>query len=853
MKAKLILRVFGVLSLLSVVGISFLFVTAGSGRALRFGDNESAEEQDAVDNDWFMLQRVYPHDDVDPILYENARAEIRQRALMKPATLAGQWKSIGPSNIGGRITSIALHPTNANIIYAGAAGGGVWKSLDGGVNWTNVFNGSASIGSLILSPANPQVVYVGTGEGNPGGVAIYPGNGIWRSTNGGSTWTNIGLTNTGQIGKLAIHPSSPNRIFAAALGRYRSRTQERGIYRSLDSGATWQRVLFLNDTTGACEVVIDPSNQNRIYAAMWDRYRPLTYSVINGTNTGLWLSTDGGDNWTQCKNGFPFNDATSLGRISLAIAPSLNSTVYALASSGTGVKGIYRSTDSGNSWAQVLTGSPFSGESQVWYNNFIAVHPTDPNFVLAGMTSLYKSTDGGATWTNANSSMHVDHHAIVFDAGTPGRIVVGNDGGVFVSTNTGSTWSKSYHLPISQFYAGTIDYSNPQRALGGLQDNGTPRTMTGSDSDWSSIYGGDGFYALIDPTNPNRVYAESQNGGLGYSTNGGSSFFSGTSGIGSSDRKNWCTPIAMDLNNTLTLYTGTHLLYKTTTGMQSWSAISGDLTRGANGRIGTITTIDVSQTNSSVIYVGTDDGKVSVTTNGGSSWTNITGTLPVRWVSRVTIDPDSANIAYVTQSGYLEDVFTSHLHKTRDFGQTWTDFGGDLPNVPLNDIIVDPVYKGYFYVATDLGVMVSSNGGKNWNVLGTGFPEVPVHDLVLHSPTRTLTAFTHGRSAYSFDLTTLTSVANSLNGSPKGFRLEQNYPNPFNPTTNLRFTISKLQFVELKIVDALGREVAVLVNEEKSPGSYTVEWNATSCASGVYFYTLKAGAFIETKKMLLVK
>jgi len=871
--SKLLLLLGALLSICS----SFIIVVVSSEGNLSacsefFRDGKRAEnDADATDNDWFMLQRVYPHDDVNPVLYENARQSLRARALNKTGSLVAQWKSIGPSNVGGRITSLVLHPTNPKIIYAGAATGGVWKSTDGGVTWTNVFNGSASIGSLILSPANPEIVYVGTGEGNPGGIAIYPGNGIWRSTNGGQSWINLGLTNSGQIGKLAIHPSSPNRIFAAALGRYRSRTQDRGVYRSVDSGATWQRVLFLNDTTGACEVLVDPSNQNRIYAAMWNRYRPITYSIIGGVNSGLWVSTDAGDSWAQATNGFPSNDA-NLGRVSLAIAPSQPSTVYALASNGTGVRGVYKSTDSGNSWTQVLVGNPFSGEGQVWYNNFIAVHPTNPNTLFAGMTAMYKSTDGGATWTDVTFTMHVDHHAILFDPKTPANMIVGNDGGVFLSTNTGSSWIKSFHLPISQFYAGTVDFSNPQRYLGGTQDNGTPRTITGSDSDWTSIYGGDGFYALVDPKDPNRVYAESQNGGLGYSTDGGANFFYGsTIGISSSDRKNWCTPIAMDQNNTLTLYTGTQRMYRTKNGMQSWTAISGDLTRGANGRIGTITTIDVAGTDSNVVYVGTDDGKISVTTNGGATWKDITGTLPVRWVTRVTIDPDSANIAYVTQSGYLEDNFSSHLNKTTNFGETWTSVGGDLPDIPLNDIIIDPVYKGKLYIATDVGVMISSNGGMNWNALGTGIPEVPVHDLAIHSPTRKLFAFTHGRSAYSFDLTSLTSVNTAQSSAVRSFVLEQNYPNPFNPVTVISYQFSVTSQVTLKVFDILGREVETLVNEEKEPGTYTAQWNALAYASGisakggyasgVYFYTLQsrpkdggqARSFAETKKMLLLR
>ena len=810
-----------------------------------------------MDNDWFMLQRVYPHDDINSALYEKARQTYRVRTLNKTDLFSAQWQSIGPSNVGGRITAIAIHPTNTKIIYAGAAGGGAWKSTDGGVTWNSIFNESSSIGSIVLNPANPEIVYIGTGEGNPGGVAIYPGNGIWRSTDGGGTWTNLGLQNSGQIGKLAIHPSSPYRIFAAALGRYRSRTQERGVYRSLDSGTTWQRVLFLTDTSGACEVVIDPSNQNRIFAAMWDRYRPLTYSIVNGTNGGLWLSTDGGDSWGQVTNGFPHNDP-NLGRISLAFAPSQPATMYALVSNGTGVAGIFRSSDSGSSWSQVTIGSPFNGESQVWYNNVIAVHPANPALVFAGMTEIYKSTNSGANWSITEGNMHVDHHAIEFDSSAPHRIIVGNDGGVFASTNTGTSWIKSYHLPVTQFYAGTVDFSNPTRYFGGTQDNGTPRTLTGSDSDWSDIFGGDGFYALIDPKNSSRVYAESQYGGLGYSTDGGSSFFDGTSGINATDRKNWSTPIAMDPTTTTTLYTGTQRLYKTTDGMQSWTVISGDLTRGPNGRIGTITTIGVARTDPKVVYVGADDGKVSVTTNGGISWINVSGVLPVRWVTRVTVDPDSAGVAYITQSGYLEDSFSSHLNKTTDFGQSWVSIGGDLPAVPLNDILVDTVYRGYLYVATDLGVMYSSNGGLHWSGLGEGLPEVPVHDLELHSPTRKLFAFTHGRSAYSIDISMLSSSNKTPIAAVKGFNLAQNYPNPFNPATTVQFTLPGVQFVTLKIYDAVGRKAATLVNQEFGAGTHSIRWNASSFASGIYFCRLETStqgtkSFVATKKMLLLR
>lgn len=807
---------------------------------------------EARDNDWFMLQRVYPNNDIAPGRYDVAREAVR--AMQSVWTESGQpvWQPAGPTNIGGRITSLALHPVNTNIIYAGAAAGGVWKSENGGATWTNIFNESPSTGSLLLDPTNPDVVYVGTGESNPGGVAIYPGNGIWRSTDAGQSWTNLGLENTGQLGRIAIHPSTPSRIYVAALGLYRSRTQERGVYRSTDAGASWQRVHFLNDTTGACEVMIDPLDPNRIYAAMWTRYRPLTYSVITSENTSLWISTDAGNSWSPVSNGFPYNDS-NLGRVRLAYAPSSPATLYALASNGTGVRGVFKSTDSGNSWTQTATGSAFSsGEGQVWYNNYITVHPTNDNTLFVGMTSMYRSTNGGTSWSTVTGSMHVDQHAIVFDPGNPNRLIVGNDGGVFSSTNLGTSWVKSFHLPVSQFYAGTMDFSNPNRLYGGMQDNGTARTMSGSPDTWSSIYGGDGFYVLVDPTNPNRIYVESQNGGFAYSTNGGTSFSNGRTGINSADRRNWSTPFAMDLSSPLTLYAGTYRIYRTTNGMQNWSPISGDLTRGENGRIGTITTIDVSAVDPGVIYAGADDGTVSVTTDGGSTWSDISAGLPVRWVTRVVADPESANVAYVTHSGYLEYLYASHVHRTSDYGQSWTSISGNLPDMPVNDIIIDPLTR-YLYAATDFNVMYSTNQGQFWQPLGTGFPEVPVHDLTLHSPTRKLAAFTHGRSALTADLNGLVAVSEA-HTPPMGIAsLLQNYPNPFNPSTTIGFSIPEPGLVTLRVFDLAGREVRTLIREHLSAGAHSSRFDGTAIASGTYVYALSVGNAVFTRRMTLVK
>jgi photosystem II stability/assembly factor-like uncharacterized protein len=710
-----------------------------------------------VDKDWFMTQRSYPFNDIPQRAHMKMRTAMRQRYTGKKTERtqfsSSDWELVGPSNIGGRISCVLVHPTDASTIYAGAASGGVWKSTDMGGTWENVFNESFSIGALAFEPNNPSVIYVGTGENLPAGVATYPGNGVYRSTDAGATWTNLGLSEIAYTGKIVLNPGNPNEIFVAGIGLYRAKTTDRGVYRSSDRGNSWTKVLYLNDSTGAIDLVMDPLDTNRIFAAMWTRYRTPQFSILTGPTSGLYLSTNGGTSWTPVTNGFPNND-NSLGRISVTYAPSSPLTMYALTESGIGWGGVYKSLDGGNSWTQTYDGSS-SGEGQVWYNNVITVHPTDPDFVWAGMTTMYQSTTGGTFFSPASifGDYHVDHHAIVYAPSDPNIIIFGNDGGIFVSTNGGALWTKSYNLPITQFYAGWIAQQDPLYLLGGTQDNNSMRTFTSAPSSWNYMFCCDGFFCLVDPTDLNYVYAEYQNGGLGYSTDGGFTFFTGTTGINGSDRKNWRTPIAMDMQRPKTLYTGTHRMYVTHNNMQSWTAISGDLTYGNGGRVGTISAIDVSRTDSSVIYVGTDDGRVWVTTDGGTNWNDIAATLPLRWVTSVTVDPFSPNIAYVTLSGFIQNDYGGHVYRTTNYGTTWTNIGTTLPDIPVNDIVVDSVNTSHLFIATDLNVMYSANLGVTWDILGTALPEVSVHDLAMHWGARTLAAFTHGRSVFTFDVT----------------------------------------------------------------------------------------------------
>lgn len=731
---------------------------ADRGSALDAIRNSPAVRQAQPEDDWLFARRTYPRlefpDRVSEKL-QRAAAAFRKNRPRTTLSSSVPWELIGPTNIGGRITGIAIHPTDPDLFYAGAASGGVWKTTDFGATWTNVFNESFSIGSVALDPSDPSVVYVGTGESNPSSVDTYPGNGLWRSTDAGATWTNLGLAETGHIAKVAVNPLNPNTIFVAAFGLYRTKNTDKGVYRSTDRGISWTRVLQVDSITGATDLQFDPDDTTRVLAATHTYYRTLPSVQRGGAGSGLWITTDAGSSWSQVTSGFPFNDA-AIGSISLDYSKSSPNIVYATVAGGNGLNwdGVYRSTDNGHSWTKSFDNAGTFGESQVWYNNILKVHPADPNLVWTGMTNLYQSIDGGTSFDYASTGgdYHVDHHAIEYAPSDDNRMVFGNDGGIFTSTDGGATWLHSGNLPITQFYAGTIANQSRNYAMGGAQDNSTMRTFTLVDDDWTIIFGGDGFNCAVDPTDVNRIYVEYQNGGLMRSTNGGLSFLGGTSGINFAEPVNWQMPFVLDPQNPLKLYAGTNYLYRSANGAATWTKVSPNLTYNLGGFFSTLSTIDVAPADSNVVYVGTGDGRLWVTTDGGAGWADIAAGLPLRWVSRVTADYDSANIAYVTLSGFREYDNQGHIYRTTDYGATWSDIGGTLPDVPLNDVLVDPLYPSTLYVASDIGVMTTTDLGATWSDLGTGLPGVTVHDLHIHVPTRTIGAFTHGRSVYYLDL-----------------------------------------------------------------------------------------------------
>ncbi len=718
-------------------------------------------------------------------LAELERMKANERSAT-PKAATGGWTLIGPrptnvlaeqSNGGspysaGRVAALAVDPRNANVAYMGAAGGGVWKTVDGGQNWTPVTDNQASlsIGSIALAPSNPDIVFVGTGEQNNSGDSYY-GAGILKSTDGGATWTQIEGPFVGpfsssrvsggaaRIGAIAVHPANANIVLAAAD---RTPATAAGIYRSADGGATWRLVL-----AGAvgCDVVFNPADGNIVYAALG--------TVGGNTLNGVYKSTDAGATWTRSGgSGATALPPTNIGRIALAIAPSSPATLFAGIhnSVNSALLGLYKSTDAAQSWARLA--APDYCTPQCWYDNVVRVSPANPNLVVAAGLPPYRSTDGGVTWANVATgadglTSHTDHHALAF-AADGSRLYDGNDGGVFSTANLASptpVWNNlNSTLAITEFSTNvSIHPSDPKIAYAGTQDNGT--LLYSGSLTWDMVVGGDGGSTALDPAVPGIWYGAFQGSQIYMLSslapfNTISSPFLGASpilnnGMLTSDRFLSYPPLVLDPSNPQRLYFGSQRLYQTNDGAGTWIAISNDLT-GGNG---TISAVAVSMVNPQVIAIGTNTGKLQITDaarqGAATLWADRSDGLPGRSIAQVIFDPVAPFTLYAVLSGFAGFSTADkggHVFKTSDYGLNWTDISGNLPNIPMNDIVADPDIPGTLYVATDIGVFQSPDDGRTWSTLSNGLPNVLVRSLNLHRPSRTLRAVTYGRSMWDLAL-----------------------------------------------------------------------------------------------------
>ena len=691
-----------------------------------------------------------------------------------------KFRSIGPAGMSGRVTAIDVDPRDERVIYAGSASGGLWKSQNAGQSWTPIWDEqpNPSIGAVRVDPSNPDVVWVGTGEGNPRNSQSI-GGGIFRSLDAGKTWQPMGLAGTKGIHRIVVHPRDPNTVLVAAIGLAYGDTEDRGVYKTTDGGKTWRKVLYRNNRSGAADLVIDPVNPNKLFAAMWEYRRWPWFFKSGGDGSGLFVSHDAGETWTQrtSKDGLPEGQ---LGRIGLAIAPSHPNVVYALVENKE-KNALYRSDDGGVKWTRISDADDIG--NRPFYYSEIYVDPFRENTVYSLWTLVTKSEDGGRSWKTIApySDIHPDHHALWLSPTTPGYVIEGNDGGLNISRDGGESWRFIENLPLAQFYHINVDNQLPYNVYGGMQDNGSWKGpayhLKGAigNSDWTELYFGDGFDVLPHPSDPAVVYAMAQEGSLARVnvSNGIKTYIKPAHPDGKTLRWHWNSPIAADPFNPDGVYYGSqHVHYSQDRGA-SWAIVSPDLTSNnpekqkfleSGGLTFDVTGAEMhtcllaiapSSLQKGLIWTGSDDGYVQLTRDGGSTWTrcSIKGLPEGAWVPQVRASTVNAAEAWVVVNNYRQGDFNPYLFYTKDFGKTWTNLlASNRPEGMGHclSVLQDPKQPSLIYLGTETGLFVSANSGKTWQ-RWAGLPVMPVQDLAIQEREGDLILGTFGRAAWILD------------------------------------------------------------------------------------------------------
>jgi len=706
---------------------------------------------------------------------------------------AMKYRNIGPFR-GGRSAAVTGVPGDKFLAYFGGTGGGVWNTKNGGQTWENISDGyyGGSIGAVTVSEWDPNVIYVGGGEVTVRGNVSH-GNGVWKSTDAGKTWKFKGLKDSHRIPRIRIHPRNPELVYVAALGHLSGPNDERGVYRSKDGGENWEKVLFINDEVGACDLILDPNNPRIIYASTW-RIKRTPYSLESGgQGSGLWKSTDGGDTWEDItkSKGLPEG---MVGIIGVAISPLNSDRVWALIESKKG--GLFRSDDGGETWKK--TSSDNNLRQRAWYYTRIYADTENEDILYVLNVQFWRSKDGGKTF-NSIRTPHGDHHDLWIDPMDSKHLIIADDGGGQVSFDAGATWSTYHNQPTAQFYRADVDNQFPYRVYAGQQDNSTvsiaSRTTGGgiTERDYYSVGGGESAHVAPHPDDPSIVYAGSYSGFLTrYNHVTGERrnitvYPDNPMGHGVKDMKyrfQWNFPIEFDPHDANTLYVGSQHLHKSTDEGESWELISPDLTTNtlsmqdeSGGPITkddtgveyycTIFVITPSPQEKGVIWIGTDDGKVHITKNGGKSWTDITPNNMPKWgmVNSIDQSPHNPGTAYMAVTRYKLDDFKPYLFKTDNYGKSWKLISRGIPEDAFTRVIrEDPMKKGLLYAGTETGMYVSFDDGKNWQSFQLNLPIVPVTDLVVKE--NDLVVATQGRSFWILDdLTPLHQLTNKVAGS----------------------------------------------------------------------------------------
>ena len=740
---------------------------------------------------------------------------------------ATTFRNVGPFRTSAWVTEIAVPDSPARdhlyTIYAATRTGGLWKTTNNGVTWDPISDSVevAAVGAVAVAPSNPAIVWMGTGD-QANARSSYSGKGVYKSTDAGKTWQPMGLPDSHHISRIVIHPTNPEIVYVAAMGHLFSRNEERGVFRTRNGGKTWDKVLYVDDGTGATDLVINRKSPDTLYAAMYEKHRMPWQLVLGGPGSGVYRSDDGGSKWRKLE-GLP---AGNVGRIGLdiqqrnpnvltVIVENLNARKEGMparidacqATSGRGAAAgggragraggpmgneVYRSEDGGRAWKK-LHGDDIdvAGSKAPYSFNQIRTNPADPSQIVVTSDTMYESRDGGKTWNcDFFRAVFGDFRAIWWDEQDPQRIMLGSDGGVNVSYDGGRTADYFLNKRIGEVYAVGVDMDDPYNVYGGLQDHESWKGPSNSRNgmitleDWTTVGTGDGMYNQIDPTNSRWVYNSFQTGGqrrfdqlTGQATNIQPQRAANAPAL----RYNWVTPLVLSPHNPQILYTGAQVLFRSLNRGDAWQEVSPDLTTGDATKCGlnsgyvpycTITSISESPLTAGVIWIGTDDGKVHVTRDHGAAWTDVTAAVASaggpadRYVSRVFASPHDAGTALVAKSGFRNDDFRPFLYRTTDFGKTWTSISANLVASPINVVVQDRKNPNLLIVGNDLGVWVSIDAGAAWTRLKADLPTVPVHDLTIHPRENDLVLGTYGRGIFLGDITHLQELSTAVLDKP---------------------------------------------------------------------------------------
>lgn len=774
-----------------------------------------------------------------------------------PNSIPGLWTTQGPGNLGGRVNSIAVNPKNENIIFIGFSHGGAYRTLDGGQSWTPVFDNESTlyISDIAIDPVDTKKIYIATGDLN-GGFYCGQGNGIYKSTDNGETWKQTGLSETRVLSEIIVDYKNPETVYAASLGYSYEKNEHRGLYKSIDGGMNWKKILYINDSAGITDIAMHPVNPDILFAASWNKLGTNSRGVVSGPDGQIYKSIDGGASWKKLTNGLPSDSLN--GRIAIAIAESEPNLMYARyvrtyrcgSQMTNNLYGIFQSTDAGEHWTEMPALEAGSGldcdcmGGFGWYFNSMAVNPKDPYDIIIMGIDLFRSYDGGSNWILAvpqwnTYEVHADKHDLVFL--NNGDFLLGTDGGLYKHIESSDTWKDMENIPTNQVYRVAYNPSEPKLYYGGLQDNGSTGGNKIIIDNWDRIYGGDGFQMVFKKNDPLIYYAEYQNGAIQQYKNGNWDRF--TDGLGGT--KNWDFPYMASRHNSAKLLAGsTQVYYNALDTGANWKAISPNVVGNPRypARSGpSITSIDESPLDSNIIIAGTINGNVWTTKDFNANWKNSSSNLPSAYISSVKTSYSDPNTFYATLSGHRGNDFDAYVYKTTNGGASWQSIAGDLPALPVYDILVYPG-KGdsVLFIGNHIGVYASLDGGISWKRVGENMPFLEVFDLEINESEKTLIAATFGKSIMTFPLADIFKKIVSVNDQEISNDL-QVFPNPATDQINiLNIDVDKIS--GFAIFDSQGK-IIMQSSQIKNP---VKSINIQTLVNGFYYLKIKYRNSIKT-------